>query len=424
MEACTRAAPGCRLPCAVGSPGNIVPGASGSVLVDLTNTGTMDGDVYIWAGNITGDVALGQYLYFNFSQERLESTVSLPATVYEIPDSPFNSSSIVISPLQAGETLTLNRTFEFLETGTPQNEAQGKSLAFTIYYTLFNTGVNGSISGYKRNASTGLGIPDWPIYLANRSGVRIRSLTTDANGYFNFTDLYWGTYNLSEGQLPDYAPEGPPFRAGLRIGSRNLDLGPINFTNRLGGNISGLKFNDLNGNGVQDVNEKPLPGFTMTLRDSNGTLYGTMTTDGNGTFAIDEVHWGNYTLREVHRENWVLTAPQSGFYNLTINGTHLKVSGLLFGNRQQVGCCDCPTSALFSATVVQSPKRTVRFTDQSTGNPVQWLWKFGDGKTSQLKDPVHTYARKGRYTVKEYVKGMNCKGKTYWVTYKKRIRVR
>jgi PKD repeat protein len=34
---------------------------------------------------------------------------------------------------------------------------------------------------------------------------------------------------------------------------------------------------------------------------------------------------------------------------------------------------------------------TVRFTDESTGSPDRWSWDFGDGSTSTLKNPVHTY---------------------------------
>lgn len=41
----------------------------------------------------------------------------------------------------------------------------------------------------------------------------------------------------------------------------------------------------------------------------------------------------------------------------------------------------------------------VQFTDLSTGTPLQWLWTFGDGTTSTLKNPVKTYVVPGVYTV-------------------------
>lgn len=41
----------------------------------------------------------------------------------------------------------------------------------------------------------------------------------------------------------------------------------------------------------------------------------------------------------------------------------------------------------------------VQFTDQSTNSPNTWLWDFGDGQTSSLQNPSHTYASNGTYTV-------------------------
>ena len=42
---------------------------------------------------------------------------------------------------------------------------------------------------------------------------------------------------------------------------------------------------------------------------------------------------------------------------------------------------------------------TVQFTDTSKGSPVSWSWTFGDGGTSQTKNPVHTYTTAGLFNV-------------------------
>jgi subtilisin family serine protease/PKD repeat protein len=41
----------------------------------------------------------------------------------------------------------------------------------------------------------------------------------------------------------------------------------------------------------------------------------------------------------------------------------------------------------------------VEFTDTSTTSPVSWFWDFGDGGTSTLRNPQHSYTKTGTYTV-------------------------
>lgn len=59
----------------------------------------------------------------------------------------------------------------------------------------------------------------------------------------------------------------------------------------------------------------------------------------------------------------------------------------------------------FSKTEVCSPM--VQFMDKS-GSGSQWLWDFGDGQTSTLQNPEHTYASDGPFTVSLTV--TNCAG--------------
>lgn len=47
----------------------------------------------------------------------------------------------------------------------------------------------------------------------------------------------------------------------------------------------------------------------------------------------------------------------------------------------------------------------VSFTNQSTGDPYQMLWDFGDGVTSTLESPQHIYAAPGEYSVSLAVTG-------------------
>ncbi|MDK2911853.1 MAG: hypothetical protein PWR29_810 [Methanolobus sp.] len=64
--------------------------------------------------------------------------------------------------------------------------------------------------------------------------------------------------------------------------------------------------------------------------------------------------------------------------------------------------------ASFSADVVDGKvPLEVQFTDYSGGEPTSWLWDFGDGSTSNLQNPAHTYMASGNYTVNLTVSNAN-----------------
>jgi PKD repeat protein len=58
-----------------------------------------------------------------------------------------------------------------------------------------------------------------------------------------------------------------------------------------------------------------------------------------------------------------------------------------------------PTADFTGTPTSGTAPLTVNFTDASTGNPTAWAWDFGDGATSTERNPSHTYATAGTYTV-------------------------
>ena len=59
-----------------------------------------------------------------------------------------------------------------------------------------------------------------------------------------------------------------------------------------------------------------------------------------------------------------------------------------------------PPEANFSATPREvCAEMAVAFTDLTTGTVTEWLWDFGDGGTSPLQNPNHTYTDTGYFTV-------------------------
>jgi PKD repeat protein len=65
-----------------------------------------------------------------------------------------------------------------------------------------------------------------------------------------------------------------------------------------------------------------------------------------------------------------------------------------------------PPIAGFSVdSVTGVAPKTINFTDTSTGSITSRLWDFGDGSTSTLQNPSHTYSVAGTYTVRLTVTG-------------------
>jgi len=97
-----------------------------------------------------------------------------------------------------------------------------------------------------------------------------------------------------------------------------------------------------------------------------------------------------YNIRDIKvNENNIRLTPIYIFYNVTSNQT-INVNFTK----------DVPLSADFTADITSgtAPLKVIFF-DRSTGLPESWAWTFGDGGTSDSKNPVHTYFSAGKFTV-------------------------
>ncbi|MEJ7693430.1 SdrD B-like domain-containing protein [Daejeonella sp.] len=109
--------------------------------------------------------------------------------------------------------------------------------------------------------------------------------------------------------------------------------------------ICGIKFNDLNGNGIQDKEEPGIVGWVINL---TGLIDLSTKTDEKGNYCFTDLKPGQYTVKEAILPGWQQTAPTQGHYQIKIqNGQN--VTQINFGNRFDV----CP-----SGTKVWSPLGT------------------------------------------------------------------
>jgi concanavalin A-like lectin/glucanase superfamily protein/SdrD B-like protein/flagellar hook capping protein FlgD len=110
--------------------------------------------------------------------------------------------------------------------------------------------------------------------------------------------------------------------------------------------LCGIKFNDLNGDGIHESGEPTLAGWTIVATDGVNTF--STVTDASGDWCIENLPPGTYVVHEVPQPGWSQTAPASVTYTRTVPpGT----AGLEFGNFQN---CQQPSAITCTAGRVDS----------------------------------------------------------------------
>ena len=220
----------------------------------------------------------------------------------------------------------------------------------TVVVTNVNFGIRGSnsISGMKYEDLNGdstknpgeKGLSGWEMVLTGSTwfGKPLPTLTatTDNNGNYKFERLLPGTYKVSETSRTGWtqtAPAGGSHSIVFDVRTPPREAKDNDFGNRLAAqSISGVKYNDINGNGVRDPGEPGMGGWKINLEPAGGGVIKVATTEADGSYSFTDVASGTYTVREIHQPGWDQKAPASGTYTVTLDSSTTSVSGKDFGN--------------------------------------------------------------------------------------------
>jgi len=178
---------------------------------------------------------------------------------------------------------------------------------------------NVSISGQKFNDLNGNGTKDagepglsgWTINLDTGANGSVDATTmTDTSGNYTFS-VGPGIYRIREsGQIGWSQTTTNPVDFTVVSGQNvtGVDFGNFNL-----GQISGKKYEDLNGNGEDDTGEPGLWGWLIYIdTNNNGQLDSgerSTSTDPTGHYTFSDLGPGTYIIREQNNEGWAQTDP-------------------------------------------------------------------------------------------------------------------
>jgi PKD repeat protein len=117
---------------------------------------------------------------------------------------------------------------------------------------------------------------------------------------------------------------------------------------------------------------------------------------GDGTNAVEQNPSHTYADPSL---SYLVSFTVTGYCGQTITQLgYISASGgsLVF---QPTSVPLAPVADFSGAPLSGSAPLDVAFEDLSTDAPTSWSWLFGDGNSSTLRNPAHTYANPGNYTV-------------------------
>lgn len=275
-----------------------------------------------------------------------------------------------------------------------------------------------TIAGTKTEYGGG-GLSGWTIRAV--CGATVYSVETDSNGDYLITLRLPGHYDIVEVlkggwtmTLPsEYVGSGSDedvvAYADVIVGSGDT-LTEKDFENFKWLTISGMKFEDIDGDGCKEAGEPALSGWVIRLYDELDDLYDSDTTDANGEFSILVKEPGTYSVRELLRKAWTITHP---VYQVGSESDDVEVtgySGIDVASGTDVPCQDFGN---FEWLTISGHKYEYGICDDfedgdaSGWTPVNGIWTVVDDSGNMV------YMQSLPY----YIPGVRVAGEATWTDY-------
>ena len=273
-------------------------------------------------GNRSGALDAGEKLYEGVTVNLVDADGTVVATTTTDADGSYSfdklpAGTYSVTVVQDGPIAGLEQT------GDPDATKDNASEPITLNNvnpstTDVNFGyiADNSLSGtvYRDDSRNGdqdgtePGYSGVTVQLLDASGNVVATTTTDANGTYSFSKLPDGTYSVKvvkDGELADTEqtedPDATKDNASepVTLGEDNPTKDHIDFGYVPDYSIHGLVYRDGDRNETHGATEKGYANQTVELRDKDGKVVATTTTDANGAYSFSKLPAGDYTVKVV-----------------------------------------------------------------------------------------------------------------------------
>ena len=264
------------------------------------------------------------------------SSIKLSGAVFEVYDSEEKLKGTIttdsqgkgsLGNLEYGEYTLVEKTAPvgyvlFSDRVTVNVNSQG-----ITYKTITNTKILGKISILKVDSTDAdIKLPGAVFEVKDSEGTVVDTITTGENGVGTSKELPYGNYTVTEVSAPPgYELSGESKDVTINSNGQTIEL---TFENtKILGKINILKVDSAD----EDIK---LIGAVFEIKDSEGTVVDTITTDENGVGTSKELPYGSYTVTEVTAPSGYELSEESKNVTIDSNGETIE---LTFENTKILG---------------------------------------------------------------------------------------
>ena len=335
-------------------------GADGSqIYIDLNDDGELDTstepyDWYVGGGAFSfSDLPLGSYtLRVTDRLHFVESAFSTTTVDLGFDDNPL----VVDVPATKNESAFVGVVFDDANQNGVRDEGESGIANQRVYWDSDLDGEFDSTETHVFSLADDPGTPE------------------DETGSYRLSPLWYRAYQIRLDVGSEWLPTTSELASATITTHTQQETADFGVTAN-STSISGIVFDDVNGDGLRQSGDNPVSGWTVYLdANDNGVLdsgESSQTTDASGTYSFDQLALGGYRVRIVPQSGSLITSADSAFVSLG-SGTdasvvdfasHLNttsVSGTLFDDANANGIQDAGEGAISGATIFLDSNNNAR----------------------------------------------------------------